>query len=172
MGSGGVDLGAFNMPTVGDDQHMRQGGVDTLSRLFAIPLLLACSEAAADLISLAEDLEATSPPTATAVPVVPTWTPSPPDPSPAPATPTLAPTPEIAANSANIVDAGQPSPRPRPTSPTTVGTTGGGGSTRTGTDRTHARKFCCRRASSTSTSAQLMPAASKPVHGWPLSPER
>ena len=50
-------------------------------------------------------------------------------------------------------------------SPTTVGTTGGGGSTRTATDRTHARKFCCRRASS--TAAQLMHAASKPVHGWP-----
>ena len=104
--SGGADLGAFNMPTVGDDQHVRQGGVDTPFPLIRHPpalASLACSEAAADLISLAEDLEATSPPTATAVPVVPTWTPSPPDPSPAPATPTLAPTPEIAANSAVIL---------------------------------------------------------------------
>ena len=170
--SDGADFGAFNIPTVATTSTCVKAGWIHLSPLIrhppapGVPGLLRHGSRPHPS---AEDRETTSP-TATAVPVVTTWTPSPPDPSPAPATPTLVPTPEIAANSAVILRS--PSPRPRPTSPTTIGITGGGGSTRTATARTHARKFCCRRASSTSTSAQLMPAASKPVHGWPLSPER
>ena len=85
--SGGADLGAFNMPTVATTSTCVKAGWIHLSRLFAIPLLRRGSRPHPS----AEDLETTSPPTATAVPVVPTWT------------PTLAPTPEIAANSAIIL---------------------------------------------------------------------
>ena len=171
--SGGADFGTFNIPTVATTSTCVKAGWIHLSRLFAIPLLLAslaCSDAAVNLISRLRTWRRRRPLRQRPYRWCPPghhrrrirrprrrhqrWRPR----------PRLPPTRPSSSRS--------PSPRPRLTSPTTVGTTGGGGSTRTGTDRTHARKFCCRRASSTSTSAQLMPAASKPVHGWPLSPER